>query len=244
MFPEPPRLLRQTAQQPLQTRFWLTTTVGGDVLNALDYIILIILAIPLVTGLFKGLIRMVFGLVGLIGGVVLSIVFTRPLGILIGDLLGVSDLFIGKLIAFILIFIICGSFGMLGGWLARKMIETANLGFVDRLLGGVLGLVQGGITVGFIITICYLMPVSQAWVEESMVASRVTRYTVEFGEMLPDDWSEYLSPARWVGESRSQILDVLEGPDSSDKPDKSDESDASDASETEEETESGSGENR
>lgn len=155
---------------------------------------------------------MVFGLFGLFGGVVLSIVFTRPVGFFIGDLIGVEDMHVGKMLAFILIFLVCGISGMLGGWLARKMIETANLGFVDRLLGGLLGLFQGMVIITVIIIICYLLPMAQPWLAESTVGLTLVNTAVTGAKYLPEDWQEYLSPDRWVGQSRSQVLDVLTDP--------------------------------
>ncbi|MCD4654792.1 CvpA family protein [bacterium] len=179
-------------------------------LSILDYIIIVIVITPFVTGLFKGFMRMLFGLSGMVGGVVLSIVFTRPIGVFLSNLLGFSDLFIGKLLAFILIFLLCGILGSVGGWFARKMMETVKLGLVDRFFGGVFGFFQGTIVVCVLLTICYLLPFSRPWLEESKLGTELVRGVVIAADVLPYDWREYLSPARWIGQSREMILEVLE----------------------------------
>lgn len=73
-------------------------------MNTLDYFIVCILVAPTVTGIFKGFIRTVLGLLGIIGGIVLSMAFARPLGVAIGQFFGAKDFFVGKLLSFIIIF--------------------------------------------------------------------------------------------------------------------------------------------
>jgi len=191
-------------------------------LNALDYFIIIILAVPFVTGFFKGFIRMVFSLLGLFGGFVLSIVFARPFGVFIGERLGFEDVFVGKVMAFLLIVITCAILGILGGWFARKLMESANLGFADRCLGGALGFLQGTVIVTVILILVYLIPATHQWADDSLLASGFTRMVVTAGQRLPSEWREYLMPERWLGESRYKILKVLNEPvDQSDDMDKS-----------------------
>lgn len=183
-------------------------------MNALDYTIIIILAVPFMTGVFKGFMRMLFGVLGVVGGFVLSIVFARPAGVFLGEHLGFDDPFIGKLLAFILIFFGCGVLGVLGGWLARKIMVSANMGFLDRLFGGVLGMLQGAVVCAVVLTVAYLLPSTQPWVDASVIGSNTVALTHTIGDKLPADWTVYLSPTRWIGESRSKILEVLEGSDS------------------------------
>ncbi len=173
----------------------------------------------MLTGLFKGFIRTIFGLTGMLSGVVFSIVFSRPLGLQLGKLLGFTDYFAGKLIAFILIFMVCGFLGYLGGLLMRRLFAVANLGLVDRLLGGALGFCQGGVVAGVILIIVYLVPSARPWLDESRYSKIVVFQTVRLAHELPQDWTDYLSPERWIGASRERILEVLK-PDSIPTPEK------------------------
>jgi len=179
-------------------------------LSILDYILIAVLAVPFILGLFKGFVRMLFGLFGMFGGIVLSIVFARPAGVLIGDNLGFSDIFLGKLLAFILIFVGCGLLGSVGGFIVRKLVKTMKMGLLDRAFGGIFGFLQGVLVVSVLLLVSYLLPVSRPWLDESKFGIQIVRTTVNAANKLPKDWKEYLAPERWIGQSRKMILDVLE----------------------------------
>ena len=72
--------------------------------NLLDYTVLACLLVPLTMGLFRGLIRVVFGLVGVLAGLGLAIPFSRPLGNIISTLLGMESYFPGRVTAFVIIY--------------------------------------------------------------------------------------------------------------------------------------------
>ena len=178
-------------------------------MNVLDYVIIILLAIPVMYGVFKGFMRIMFSVLGVVSGFVLSIVFARPLGVSVDQHIGVGDMFLSKLLAFIIIFLSCGMLGMLTGWLARKIMVSANLGLIDRLVGGILGFIQGALVSAALLITGYLLPVMRPWVDGSVIGSAAITTTVKIGENMPPDWAEYFSPARWLGESRSKILGVI-----------------------------------
>lgn len=177
--------------------------------NVLDIVIIGVLVIPAITGLFKGMVRTVFGLMGLVGGVLLSIVFARPLGLQIGNLLGFTDYFAGKLTAFILIFLASALIGYFGGITFKRLFSAANLGWLDRLLGGLLGLGQGIVIATAILIVIYLIPGTRSWLSDSAFCKPAAQAVVQTAHRLPDDWTDYLSPERWIGVSRQKILEVL-----------------------------------
>ena len=91
----------------------------------------------------------------------------------------------------------------------RRLFATTNLGIIDRLLGGALGFCQGGVVAGVILIIVYLVPGARPWLDESRYSKIVVLQTVRLAHELPQDWTDYLSPERWIGASRERILDVL-----------------------------------
>ncbi|MBN1297511.1 CvpA family protein [bacterium] len=178
-------------------------------MNALDYILLIVTGLPGITGLFKGFIRMAFGLAGVVGGIVLSIAFVRPLGDWMDGRFGLSEPFLARLMAFTAIFLLSTVCGILGGRLARKLLETANLGMADRLLGWLMGIIQGAVIAGVALMVLSVLPVTRPWVETSMTGSALVTGVHWMVHRLPGDWHDYFSPQRWIGESRSAIIDTL-----------------------------------
>jgi membrane protein required for colicin V production len=189
-------------------------------------VVLLILVIPAVTGLCKGFVRTVFGLLGMVGGIVLSIAFARPLGIYFSSLIGASDHFVGTIVAFIVIFFVCGVCGFLLAWLLRRMIRLANLGFLDRLAGGALGFLQGSAIAGVILIVLYLMPSSHSWIEESLISKKIVNISVAAIHSLPEEWTEYFSPKRWIGYSSSDIPEFLRQEPDDDTPTEQEEENA------------------
>ena len=139
----------------------------------------------------------------------MSIVFARPLGTFFSNLIGVSNHLIGTIIAFVIIFFCCGALGFLGAWLLHRMIRLANLGFLDRLMGGILGILQGSAIAGVILIVLYLIPTSNEWIENSLLAKQIVNITVSATSALPEDWKDYLAPQRWIGNSHVSMQENL-----------------------------------
>lgn len=154
--------------------------------------------------------RTVFGLLGMLGGIVLSIAFARPLGVYLGQFFNVMDFFIGKLLSFILIFTFCTLFGYLTAILMHRMIAFVNLGFLNRILGGCLGFFQGMTATGVILTAIYLIPASKPWIDNSFLSKNVVYEASMIAKSLPDEWMDYILPERWIGVSRENILNALQ----------------------------------
>ena len=178
-------------------------------MNTLDYFIVCILLAPTITGLFKGFIRTVVGLLGIIGGIVLSMVFSRPLGVAIGQFFGAKDFFAGKILSFIIIFSLTSLAGFILAALMHRIVSLANLGFLNRLLGGLLGLLQGLAITGAILTIVTMIPSTKPWIDNSLVSLKIVDGAVATANFLPDEWADYVLPERWIGSSRKNLLDVL-----------------------------------
>jgi membrane protein required for colicin V production len=119
-------------------------------MNWLDIIIVIILLGSVIGGIMNGLIKTIFGLAGLIVGVVLAGHFYSGLANHLGF---ISDSNTAKVIAFIIIFaVVCGVAAVLGV-IFSKMVSAITLGCLNRVLGGVLGLLIGAITIGALLAI-------------------------------------------------------------------------------------------
>jgi len=123
-------------------------------MNGLDYLIILFLGYFAVRGMQRGIVRIVFDLVGLIGGVLLSIryypyfvtYFQKTFSLSQHVAIGISVVFI--LMAMISISIILGR-------LLDQIVTMTGLGLFNRLLGGGLGVVKG-----FFLLIPFLMSIS------------------------------------------------------------------------------------
>lgn len=109
------------------------------------------LLIGLISGLRDGLVKQIAGLAGLIGGLLLGRAFYMPVGELLIDTFGMS-VQVAQVTAFILILIIIPLLFSLVGWLVSKLLSIICLGWVNRLLGGAVGVLKFSLLAGIIIT--------------------------------------------------------------------------------------------
>ena len=131
----------------------------------LDWIILIVMLIGLIGGLVKGVIRQIFSLGGLILGIILGTLLYQPFAGLLLRIFRMSDQ-TARIVAFVIILllvpIVCG---LLGKALS-KLVHAANLGFIDRLLGGVFGLFKVVLIMGLVIMVLDMTGVSDKIVKK------------------------------------------------------------------------------
>ena len=120
-------------------------------MQTIDIIICALLVIGLIGGLREGLVKQVAGLAGLIGGLLLGRAFYVPVGEWLGTTFGISTE-AAHITAFILILIIVPLLFSLVGWLVSKILSAICLGWINRILGGVVGVLKFALFVGIVIT--------------------------------------------------------------------------------------------
>jgi membrane protein required for colicin V production len=179
-------------------------------ITLLDWIVLIILAVPAVIGIFKGFFRIAFRFMGILFGFGLGIVFSRPFGNFLKEIFNFDYYFTGRLTAFIVIFTGCWFAGFFLGHLFRKIMQAIKMGWFDRCMGFFLGLFEGA---GLVVVICIvlvLIPSFQSILLESRLTLPLVRGTVTGVSYLPDPWKHYLDPHRWIGQCKEKMIQVYQ----------------------------------
>ncbi len=120
-------------------------------MQTIDIIISVLLAIGLVSGLRDGLVKQVASLAGLIGGLLLGRAFYLPLGAWMSAFFSISAE-AAHIAAFILILVVVPLLFNLVGWLVSKFLSAISLGWVNRLLGGLVGVLKFALLAGVLIT--------------------------------------------------------------------------------------------
>jgi membrane protein required for colicin V production len=119
-------------------------------MNWLDILILITLAASVIGGLTTGIVRGLVNLAGLILGIFLAGLYYETVA---GWLGFISNADIAKTAAFVLIVAVVMIIAGLVGALLHKLISAVLLGWLDHLLGGVLGLLVGAIAWGALLAL-------------------------------------------------------------------------------------------
>ncbi|MBO4498856.1 MAG: CvpA family protein [Bacteroidaceae bacterium] len=116
----------------------------------IDIFILAILAIGFVTGLIKGVVKQAFGLGGLIAGLALGALFCHPVATLLINSINISEKS-AAIVSFILILILVPLVFNLIGLMLSKFVKIVQLGFLDRVLGGLFGVLSYMIVLGLLL---------------------------------------------------------------------------------------------
>ncbi|MGD0647778.1 MAG: CvpA family protein [Acidobacteriaceae bacterium] len=154
-------------------------------MNALDWLLVILLAYSVVRAFLRGFFQEAFALGGLILGFLFACWFYRPLA---ADLKGlIPPTQIAELAAFLLILAGTMILASLLGRLFRHTASAIGLGFVDRFLGGAFGLVRGALLgVALLVATTAFLP-SAPWIENSHLAPYFLRAAHAVSFVMPSD---------------------------------------------------------
>lgn len=144
-----------------------------EALTILDIVFLSIVGISVVLGIIKGFIRELFSLVFLIIGGVLAFLFYKDVGKSLMKYVKNENLtnFMGFIIIFAGVLIV----GAFITYAVRKIFTFGPLQAVDRILGGVFGLVRG-ILVSAVIVLMFL---AFPFHDDMLVESKIAPYLVD-----------------------------------------------------------------
>lgn len=132
-----------------------------------NVVLLSILAVGTIAGLVKGLVRQVIELIGIVGSFVIAVLFAGWLAEILQRHTSIP--YSPSLVISALAFFIAGIIGF--HYLAistRKLVHLTFLGWVDRLCGGMLGLIVGMVISSVLV-----------WTALELPVSRDVRYAVE-----------------------------------------------------------------
>ena len=111
-------------------------------MNAIDIAILVLLVAFAVKGLFRGLLRELCSLVGLVAGGFLALRYHAPLAEELVQAFGLPEK-VGVAIAFLTLFLVTVAFFAVLGYVLSRFVNLIFLGGLNRVAGGFFGLFQG-----------------------------------------------------------------------------------------------------
>ena len=160
---------------------------GKLYMNWLDIAILIIITASSIRSFFKGFTNEIFSIIALLGALIISYNFFIPLATLLENL--IKEPLLTKIISFVLLFVIVYYLLHYVGDSVASLWKRLHLGFFDRLLGGALGFIKGGLVVIIILIVFQLstklVPINS--INESMQNSKIADYCIQnwFPKVIP-----------------------------------------------------------
>jgi len=169
-----------------------------------DWIIVVVLAAAVLTGIARGFFRSAFSLAGLVLGLMLAAWnYWRLAGVL---KMMIHSVEIANAIAFVVIALLVMAVAAVLGSLLAKFFEKVGLGCLDRLAGGIFGFVEGLVFVMLAILVTVAFFPQTVWLTEA----RLPRYF--FGALhvsirvTPSRLSERVSKELHTLESETENL--------------------------------------
>jgi membrane protein required for colicin V production len=136
-------------------------------MNILDIAIVIIVALLIIRGFSRGIVQEAATLLGLIASFLLASLYYQDLAGLL-ERFSPNHIIVLSFFCFVFLFILCIFLFNFLGMLAKKAIRLTLLGWVDRTLGGLFGLIKGAVIIFILATILTVFyPKSALLVENS-----------------------------------------------------------------------------
>jgi membrane protein required for colicin V production len=119
-------------------------------MNWLDIVIIVSLVFSVISGLVTGLVRGICNLAGLVLGIFLAGRYYETFGSRISFIHSAN---VAKVVAFIIILVVIVIIAEIIGRILHKILSGIMLGWLDRLLGGAVGLMAGVVSWGALLAL-------------------------------------------------------------------------------------------
>lgn len=143
-------------------------------MGTFDIIVLAVIGILTVLGFWKGMVKQLFGLLGVIAGYVLAMRFYQPCAKFLTSFPSGT----ARPISFIAIFLACVIVAHIIGWAVGRFFAGSKLGFLNRIFGGFLGFVKGCIVVSIaVMVITAFLPANHSLFKKSSTITHILSVT-------------------------------------------------------------------
>jgi membrane protein required for colicin V production len=164
-------------------------------MNWLDIVIIVVAVLLGIAGLRQGIIKTVFGIAGLIGGIVLAGRYYSGLAALLSPAGATWANIAAYAIILIATLIVAGVIG----WFVARLVHFAMLGWLDRLVGCILGVFIGSLLCAAVLAIVgKFYPGTEAVISQSVIAKFVMEGFPLLLALLPEEFDfirDFFSPS-------------------------------------------------
>lgn len=155
-------------------------------MNSFDILVSIIFGFCLIRGIFRGLVKEVASIIGVMAGYYAAYSYYPYVAKFLSQWISVVaySRLIGFLVLFIGVFLIISILGVI----IKYLMSIAFLGWVDRISGGIFGIIKGLliISVLFIVFTTFLSK-NTSIVKDSIVAPHLSRLSKQMAKIMKKD---------------------------------------------------------
>lgn len=144
-----------------------------------DIILIIILIYCVIRGIFRGIVKEISSLIGVLGGFYAAFTYYKGVGIYLKR--WISDPNYVNILSFLIIFICIFLIVSILGIIIKYILKIAYLGWVDRVFGGIFGILKG-ILIGSVLLIVFTTFLSK---DSDMIKnSRISTYFTAISDKM------------------------------------------------------------
>ena len=160
-------------------------------LSAVDWILLAVLGLSFLLGVWRGLVKELLSLAGWVAAFYLAQMYAPETAAWL-PMEGSSEM-LRYAAGFVITFIAVLVATVLISWVMKKMVSAVGLGPLDRLLGGLFGVLRGVVLLLAVTVLVGMTPMreSQAW-QASQGAQGLQQSLRLLKPVLPVDFGKYL----------------------------------------------------
>ena len=158
--------------------------------TAFDWFLTALTAISVAMAFRRGLIKVLFSLVGLVAGIVIaSWTYLRVATIF---MVHIESRLVAGIAAFLLVMVAVNLLFLLAGTVVKQTVDVVGLGFVDRTLGAAFGFVRG-VLVGVLLlmTLAAFLPDSP-WIRSSQLSPYFLAGTHAVSFVVPESFHQQI----------------------------------------------------
>lgn len=161
-------------------------------MNLLDIIIAVIILFCLIRGVFRGMVKEVSSIIGVLAGFYIGYIYYSRLSSYLKQ--WISDPAYLDILSFIILFLVVFLAIAILGVVIKYLLNIAFLGWTDRFGGAVLGFMKGVLIVSsLLVAFTAFLPRGSAFIEESKLAPYSTMLSEKMVSVISHDMkSKYL----------------------------------------------------
>ncbi len=134
----------------------------------MDFLFAGIVLLSIGFALMKGLVREIISIVALIGGFILAVLYYPVAGSWLVEFCKTESM--ACFAGFLIIFLGCLLIGAIASFIVNRFVKAASLKWVDRLLGGVFGLLRGWAIASILVLALIAFPIRDNLISNSVLA--------------------------------------------------------------------------
>lgn len=176
-------------------------------MNRFDLFLLVVVGVFLIVGAWRGLVRLLLGIAGVVLGVFFALRFEAALAPAMQRWVVAEEL-LARLLAFVVIVVGVSVACFVVAWLVRQMLKVGHLAWLDRVLGATAGLLCALLFAG---AIAVFLTAGYPDQSKVLAGSRTAPYLVQVSRALaavaPADLKHKFDAGfqrlqKWLGEAK------------------------------------------